>query len=290
MMEDYPEKVHFKLKKRARKGIPDSYRGAAWKALTCCRQLREENPSINYYSLLKIKASKKDVDYIFKDISRTFPKHEYFEDAYGKGQKTLFNVLKNLALVNKDTGYVQGMGYITAILLMYMDEEDAFWTMISILSKFGLKKYYLPSMPGLLEAFYVLQQLIKDKLPKVHEFLKKNKMSPSMYATQWFMTIFTVGFNFDCTVRAFDAFFAEGPKIIYRIALYILKQNETKLTQDKVEISDFFAIMSDYNKNLNPDDLIQGASKIDITRKQIVMYEKEYEEGPDEEILKLACV
>lgn len=34
MLEDYPDKVHFKLKKRARKGIPDSYRATAWKILT----------------------------------------------------------------------------------------------------------------------------------------------------------------------------------------------------------------------------------------------------------------
>jgi hypothetical protein len=30
MLEDYPEKIHIKLKKRCRKGIPDSFRGYAW--------------------------------------------------------------------------------------------------------------------------------------------------------------------------------------------------------------------------------------------------------------------
>ncbi len=30
MLEEYPEKVHPKLKERCRKGIPDSIRGYAW--------------------------------------------------------------------------------------------------------------------------------------------------------------------------------------------------------------------------------------------------------------------
>ena len=197
MLEDYPAKVHFKLKKRARKGIPDSYRGQAWKILTGADLTKQENPAINYYNIVKLKAEKKEVDSIFKDISRTFPKHSFFEEKYGLGQKTLFEVLKVLAIVHKETGYVQGMGYITAILLMYMNEEDAFWTMISILTKYNHKKYFLPSMPGLWESFYVMQSFIRDKLPKLHQHLVKNKITPTMYATQWFMTLYTLGYNFE---------------------------------------------------------------------------------------------
>lgn len=38
-------------------------------------------------------------------------------------QEALFNVLKANAVYNKDIGYTQGMGFVTALLLMYMDEE-----------------------------------------------------------------------------------------------------------------------------------------------------------------------
>jgi hypothetical protein len=30
-------------------------------------------------------------------------------------------------------GYVQGMGFVSAILLMYMSEESAFWTLVALL-------------------------------------------------------------------------------------------------------------------------------------------------------------
>lgn len=87
------------------------------------------------------------------------------------------------------------------------------------------------------------------------------------------------------TIRVYDAFFTEGPKILYRLALFILKSNESKLV--KVELDKFFSILTDFIKGLTPKKLIEGALKINITRQQIVEYEKEYEENPNEEILSL---
>lgn len=36
-------------------------------------------------------------------------------------------------LVTSQVGYVQGMGFVSAILLMYMSEEAAFWTLVALL-------------------------------------------------------------------------------------------------------------------------------------------------------------
>lgn len=87
------------------------------------------------------------------------------------------------------------------------------------------------------------------------------------------------------TIRVYDAFFTEGPKILYRLALFILKSNESKLV--KVELDKFFSILTEFIKSLTPKKLMEGALKIKITRKQIVEYEREYEENPDQEILGL---
>ena len=83
----------------------------------------------------------------------------------------------------------------------------------------------------------------------------------------------------------YDAFFTEGPKILYRLALFILKSNESKLV--KVELDKFFSIFTELIKTIKHKKLMEGALKIKITRKQIVEYEKEYEENPDQEILGL---
>jgi hypothetical protein len=44
--------------------------------------------------------------------------------------------LKALSIAEPETGYVQGMGYMAAVLLTYMDMEDAFCCMIGLLRGF----------------------------------------------------------------------------------------------------------------------------------------------------------
>lgn len=43
---------------------------------------------------------------------------------------------------------------------------------------------------------------------------------------QWFMTLFTYNFPFAVVVRIWDAVLSEGWKVIFRVALALLKTNE----------------------------------------------------------------
>lgn len=147
------------------------------------------------------------------------------------------------------------MSYITAVLLMYMEkEEDAFWTAASILTKYEHKKYFMPGMPGLFQSFYVFDKLLKDQLPKVHAHFDNLNLSPEMYASQWFMTIFTIGVNYESTVRIYDAFMTEGPKILYRVGLYIMKANEVFILRGGME--ELFAIIKIFLKDVDEDELV----------------------------------
>ena len=128
-------------------------------------------------------AEKKTNETIFKDVTRTFPKHLLFKEKYGVGQKSLYNVCKALANYQSDTGYVQGMSYIVATLLTHMDQEDAFSALVCLMKNAGWKNFFLPKMPGLSKAFYVLLSLIKKFMPEVHQHFIDNNFQPSMYAS-----------------------------------------------------------------------------------------------------------
>jgi len=41
-----------------------------------------------------------------------------------------------------DIGYVQGMSYIAAVLLLYMDEHSAFVTFCNMITKFPIMPFY----------------------------------------------------------------------------------------------------------------------------------------------------
>lgn len=75
---------------------------------------------------------------IYKDISRTLPDHAMFTDELGPGQKALFGVLKCISLLNPDVGYVQGMGFLTAVMMTYTSAEEALCMMMSLFKNYQL--------------------------------------------------------------------------------------------------------------------------------------------------------
>mmetsp|Transcript_24648 Transcript_24648/g.21813 ORF Transcript_24648/g.21813 Transcript_24648/m.21813 type:complete len:108 (-) Transcript_24648:129-452(-) len=93
---------------------------------------------------------------ILNDIHRTFPKHPLFINDGGLGQTALYNILKGYAIKNKDVGYCQGMGFLSAIFLSYMNEESSFWFLHHLVKKHQLQGFYQHSMTALNVAFYVL--------------------------------------------------------------------------------------------------------------------------------------
>lgn len=74
-------------------------------------------------------------------------------------------------LLIPQVGYVQGMGFVTAILLMYMSEEEAFWTLVALLKGTTLQPplegMYQAGMPLLQQCLFQFQELLKQENPKL---------------------------------------------------------------------------------------------------------------------------
>ena len=66
-------------------------------------------------------------------------------------------------------------------------------------------------------------------MPKLCAHLLSENIQPAMYATQWFMTIFSNNIPLELTLRIWDMFFIEGQKVMYRVALAVLRINEKHL-------------------------------------------------------------
>ena len=131
----------YKLKSRTRKGIPDSLRGYAWQKISGVDKFYKKNL---YQQLEKEPMDKTIEDIIINDIDRTFPKCQFFKDKYGNGQRKLLKVLSNYSKYNKEVGYIQGMAFICALLLTYMDEEISFFMLHTLIKNYELEGIYLP--------------------------------------------------------------------------------------------------------------------------------------------------
>lgn len=270
-----------KLKERCRKGIPEGMRGLAWIKLAGIKEFKygKENTYKILISRMNnpdfIKQSEEDV--IIRDLHRTFPKNKIFCTKLGEGQRALFRILMCFGAFNKSTGYVQGMGFLAAFFLSYMDEENSFWMLYCIFSKYKLEEVYMKDFPGLRKRFYIFLKLVEKFMPKIYEKLLEKEAYPTMYASQWFFTLFTNCLPFEVCVRIFDCYFLEGEKIIFRVALAILKLNEEQLLKAK-HFETFMENLRNTTNNIkDPDVLLDTAFDFSLSRTHIYKYEQEYQ-------------
>ena len=288
MLNNYDDfhKNHFaKLKERTRKGIPDSIRGYAWQKIINLDEFYEKDL---YQNLNEQEPDKSVETVIIKDIDRTFPKCSFFKEKYGGGQRQLYKVLVNYSKYNKEVGYVQGMGFIVALLLTYMDEERTFFMLHTLMKKRDLEGLYLPGFPDLNKKLFVLLNLEKKLIPKVYNTLKKFKVMPFSYASEWFLCLFSRNLQFSTLVRIYDTFILEGFKIIYRFSLAFLKLREQKISSCSGMDSAFKIIKKSMeNLDIDIDELFRIAFGFSISKKEIENYEKEYDKNKEKNAKKI---
>ena len=278
--EEFKTKKFDKLKPRTRKGIPDSLRSYIWQLFGEKNKYYKKD----YFKELDTKPIKEDIEtVIIKDLDRTFPNCQLFKDKYGNGQRKLYKVLSNYSKHNKKTGYVQGMGFIAAVFLTYMDEESSFYMLDSLMDKYKLEGFYLPGFPELKKTFYILLNLEKKFVPKVYELFKKEGMIPSMYASEWFICLFSRNLEFNGLVRIFDVFLLEGYKVIYRFSLAFLKIKEDEFLKGKDGLASIMQTINKSYENIDIENLFKIAFGFSISRKDLDKLGQEYDKIKDDQ-------
>eukprot|EP00808_Paulinella_micropora_P004590 g30733.t1 len=290
MLADWPRTLRNRqevVKRRARKGVPDSLRAKAWLAFAGASvdlsAERRDQPGL-YVSLLQ-KESKFSYT-IQKDVSRTFPRHILFlENKKGRsiGKEALYNVLNSYAIFDPEVGYCQGMGFIAGMLLMYMGEEDAFWLLHRLVrdpkySTTGqkgddLSGLWSPGFPLLHEFQFQFAELLKLQCPKAHKQMQQTEppVGPMFYAPQWFITLFAYNLPMEFLVRLWDVMLFEGSsKIIFKTALYFIKSRERELS--KADFQGTISLLKSVEETpilKDPDQAISEVLKVPLPRSKL---------------------
>ncbi|CAK9185942.1 unnamed protein product [Ilex paraguariensis] len=176
------------VKWRIRKGIPDCLRGLVWQLISGSRNLLLMNPGV-YEQLLIYETAASELD-IIRDISRTFPSHVFFQQ-------------RDMDL---------GMGFLAGLLLLYMSEKDAFWLLVALLKgavHAPMEGLNLVGLPLVQQYLFQFDHLVKGQMPKLGEHFTQETINPSMYASQWFITVFSYSFPFHLALRIWDVFLHE---------------------------------------------------------------------------------
>ncbi|KAK7891732.1 hypothetical protein WMY93_023695 [Mugilogobius chulae] len=195
-----------KLTKRVYKGIPLQLRGQAWALLLDLDKVKEDNQG----------------------------KYEVGDQLL---QQALFHVLAAYSVYNTEVSYCQGMSQIAAILLMYLNEEDAFWALSQLLTnnKHAMHGFFIPGFPKL-QRFQAHHELILSKmLPKLKKHLDKEQMTTGIYTTKWFLQCFIDRSPFTLTLRLWDIYILEGEKMLTAMAYTTLKLHKKRLQKLPLE-------------------------------------------------------
>ncbi|CAE6473441.1 unnamed protein product [Rhizoctonia solani] len=229
-------------------GLPNRLRGELWETLSGSLYLRFNNPGA-YQKLLednkgRVTTSTEEIE---KDLNRSLPEYPAYQT--DEGIDTLRRVLTAYSWKNPELGYCQAMNILTAAILIYMSEEQAFW-LLEVLCNRLVPGYYSPSMWGTLLDQRVFEALVHRCLPIIHERFIAVDVQLSVASLPWFLSLYINSMPLIFAFRIVDCFFAMGPKVLFQVGLAILKINGEKLL--KVEDDGaFISVMRSYFASLD---------------------------------------
>eukprot|EP00929_Paragymnodinium_shiwhaense_P068184 TRINITY_DN34266_c0_g1_i2.p1 TRINITY_DN34266_c0_g1~~TRINITY_DN34266_c0_g1_i2.p1 ORF type:complete len:343 (+),score=74.70 TRINITY_DN34266_c0_g1_i2:418-1446(+) len=150
-------------------------------------------------------------------------------------EPALLPVLRRLLLAfaarNPDIGYCQGLNFVAATILLYCEEETAFWIFCSVIENILHSEYYTAQMAGLRADLKLLESLIKEYLPLLYMHLSERGIDLSPIAMNWFLCLFANTLPPDLSHRVLDCLIHEGPKVLLRTSLAVLRIREKELLE-----------------------------------------------------------
>uniref|UniRef100_A0AAY4BIH5 Rab GTPase-activating protein 1 n=1 Tax=Denticeps clupeoides TaxID=299321 RepID=A0AAY4BIH5_9TELE len=224
-------------------------------------------------------AEPRDDSAITRDINRTFPAHDYFKDTGGDGQDSLYKICKAYSVYDEEIGYCQGQSFLAAVLLLHMPEEQAFSVLVKIMFDYGLRELFKQNFEDLHCKFFQLERLMQEYIPDLYAHFLNVGLEAHMYASQWFLTLFTAKFPLYMVFHIIDLLLCEGISVIFNVALALLKTSKDDLLQTDFEGAlKFFRVPvpKRYRSEENAKKLMELACSMKISQKKLKKYEKEY--------------
>jgi hypothetical protein len=157
-------------------------------------------------------------------------------------QDPLFHVLRAYALFDEAVGYPQGMNFMVMPLLIAMPEEEAFCLLSRLMTKYQVRDLFIQDMPGLHLHLYQFERLLEDLEPALYCHLKRRDVTPNLYATQWFLTMFAYRFPLQLVMRVYDLVLCEGLEgAILKFGMAVIQKNVATLLemQDMQALTNF---------------------------------------------------
>jgi len=157
-----------------------------------------------------------------RDLPRTFASLGFFHRG-GPLEAQLREVLEAYVFYRPDVGYVQGMSFLAAMLLLTMDTFPAFVALANLLHSHYFLSFFAMDMHEVRVRFAVFEELLAEQLPQLFRSFRRLGVTTDVFLLNWLMTLFAKSLPIDITSRIWDNYLLQGEAFMLRAALGVLK-------------------------------------------------------------------
>ncbi|XP_038550728.1 TBC1 domain family member 12-like [Micropterus salmoides] len=182
-------------------GLPPSVRGRVW-SLAIGNEL---NITAELYEIFFSRAKEKwrnlsetetdeggsladSLDLITRDISRTFSSLCVFQKG-GPYHNLLQSILGAYTCYRPDVGYVQGMSSTAAMLILNMDEVEAFISFSNLINRPCQLAFYRVDHQLMLRYFGAFKVFFEETLPHLFLHFQSSGLTPELYLMDWILSL-----------------------------------------------------------------------------------------------------
>lgn len=263
-------------------GIPPNVRGKVWMLaigndlhitpelyeICVCRakdriRMAAESISVSEDVDVEAMADKEgSVELIKLDVSRTFPQLCIFQKG-GPYYDLLHSLLGAYVCYRPDVGYVQGMSFLAAILILNLEVADAFVCFANLLNQPCQLAFFRLDESMMRSYFLTYEEFFRENMPNLFAHFSALNLSPDLYLIDWIYTLYSRSLPLDVASRVWDVFFRDGDEFLFRTALGLLRQYEDLLMRlDFIHVAQFLTKLPD---DMESEPLFRSIESIRMT-------------------------
>ncbi|XP_052750007.1 TBC1 domain family member 12-like [Galleria mellonella] len=217
----------------------------------CCSK---SNPNLLDYS------DECSMELIQLDIARTFPHLCIFQPG-GPYFDVLHELLAAYVCYRPDIGYIQGMSFIAAVLILNMEAPQAFVCFANLLDGPVLRAAFTRDGNTMQRLWQAYGLVARRSVPALESLL--GRLAPELYLLEWLYTAFAKAMPLDAACRIWDLFLRDGGTFLFAAAVGILH-----LYQDELKDMDFITaaqFLTKLPEDLDTEALFRSISTVSLS-------------------------
>ena len=277
------EKEKKKLNSEKEELIPDKIEELFYnKSLEIIKLLKNNDMEtlLNIYEEKKISSMKISLDFIVRDIDRTFHSN-FFESENGK--QGMQRILEALCTIDQNEGYCQGMNFIIGgLYYLLRNEAKSFYIFNCILNSnlYQYNRLFADNTPDYHCRVHQINYYVKKYIPEVYYHFKKKDIPFDIIYSRWILTLFANYLNLDKLDFPWTCFFVDKWKGLIKICLIFIYELKDELIKRDMEgisvlIKNDIGRENKYHDNYNYSFKLYK-DKFQVSNKQLRILKEEY--------------